>query len=431
MLAHPKLATVLFDEAHSEAWTIRPEIASRIQPAHPADSSFTRAATALATREFEIRAHTDGPLDREALAGAAVLVIAHPSEPKWEATVDGGSPRLSDAEIDAIEAFVSDGGGLLVLGETEEDKYGANLNQLVARFGIEIVNATVQDYEHHHAGAPSWILATLDGDGAAEAGADPLAGVAAVCFYRAGALSADNGAQVIARAHDSASVPRAPLAATARHGAGRVAVLADSDLFGDDCIGDLDHERLWLNLVHWAAEPSFAGAEPPAASEAAADPAWPRLRDAVAELRIKQPPDGSIDTDAHVPETLRALVATIVESVLELKPRFGHQHDYIDALAADLLAWSDTGFGKPGFDRSTEAFRPERSRRDGIEHLCVFPMYKQNASRDTCFEALIVRVPWPEWIAEIERGGYDNAKYVPVTLVDYTAGYDSECAVLF
>ena len=70
-------------------------------------------------------------------------------------------------------------------------------------------------------------------------------------------------------------------------------------------------------------------------------------------------------------------------------------------------------------------------RTDGIEHLVLFPMYKQNGSRDTCFEALIVRVPWPDWIAELERGGFDNPKYVPVELVDATRGYDSECAVLF
>jgi hypothetical protein len=40
-------------------------------------------------------------------------------------------------------------------------------------------------------------------------------------------------------------------------------------------------------------------------------------------------------------------------------------------------------------------------------------------------------VPWPEWIAELERTRYDNAKFVPVELVDATRGYDSECAVLF
>ncbi|MGH2591188.1 MAG: DUF6421 family protein, partial [Actinomycetota bacterium] len=100
-------------------------------------------------------------------------------------------------------------------------------------------------------------------------------------------------------------------------------------------------------------------------------------------------------------------------------------------LAADLIAWADAGYPKPDFIRSLDAFHPERDRRDGIEHLAVFPMYKQNASRDTCFEALIVRVPWPEFVAELERTRYDNAKYVPVTFVDYTSGYDSECAVLF
>ena len=422
---------MLFDEAHSEAWTIRPEVATAMQPAHPGDSSLAAAAAALGAREFEVAAHIEGRLTPEVLADVSVLVIAHPSEPKWEATVSAGSPVLAPEEIEAVEGFVRAGGGLIVLGETEEEKYGANLNDLIARFGLRIENATVQDYDHHHAGAPSWILAALDSGERAEPGPDPLAGVAAACFYRAGALAADDGARVIARAHVSASLPQAPLAAVARHGSGRVAVLADSDLFGDDCIGDLDHERLWLNLVYWAAEPSFAAGEAIAASSAATDPAWVRLRDAVADLRLKQQPDGSVDTGAHRPEELRDLVGAIADSAQALKRHFPHQREYIDALGADLLAWADGGYGKPGFDRSTEEFRPERERRDGIEHLCVFPMYKQNASRDTCLEALIVRVPWPEWLAGLERERYDNAKYLPVTLVDYTDGYDSECAVLF
>src|SRR5687768_341977 len=97
---------VLFDESHSEAWTIRPEVADAIQPSHPGDSSLAQAAAALAAREFEPVAHADGPLDDAVLAGAAVLVIAHPSDPKWEATVDGGSPLLEPGEIDAIDSFV-------------------------------------------------------------------------------------------------------------------------------------------------------------------------------------------------------------------------------------------------------------------------------------------------------------------------------------
>ncbi len=144
-----------------------------------------------------------------------------------------------------------------------------------------------------------------------------------------------------------------------------------------------------------------------------------------------QSPDGSIDASEHDPAAGAELVARMIAAVTALEPHFPHQADYLAALRGDLDAWAGDGFGKPDFIQSLEAFRPERERRDGIEHLAVFPMYKQNASRDTCFEALIVRVPWPAWLDELERGGYDNAKFVPVTFVDYTAGYESECATLF
>ncbi len=331
MVSPPKAARVLFDESHSEAWTIRADVADAIQPAHPADSSLVRAAAALSAREFETAAHTTGPLTREALAHASVLVIAHPSEPKWEATVDGGGPQLEPGEIDAIESFVEAGGGLVVLGETEQDKYGNNLNDLLARFGLGIENATIQDYEHHRGDAPSWVLAAL-GDPLAPAPtapangagpfADPLAGVSEACFYRAGALRTSNGATVIARSQPTASIPNAALAAIAEHGSGRVVVLADSDLFGDDCIADLDHERLWLNLVYWASQPSFAHPATSPSSAAAADPAWTRLKAATQELRLTQSSDGSVDTDAHDADVLRRLVAAIAESAQALKPHF-------------------------------------------------------------------------------------------------------------
>ncbi|HEV2062378.1 MAG TPA: DUF6421 family protein, partial [Solirubrobacteraceae bacterium] len=95
-------------------------------------------------------------------------------------------------------------------------------------------------------------------------------------------------------------------------------------------------------------------------------------------------------------------------AVAALREHFPHQHDYLEAVTADLEAWRGSAFGRPDFARSLERFRPERQRSDGIEHLVVFPMYLQNASRETRFEALIVRVPWPDWLAELERTRYDN-----------------------
>src|SRR5215212_11129316 len=159
-LTQPKVARILFDESHSEAWTIRRELAEQMQPAHPEDSSYAIAAGKLAARDFDVIPNAERPLTRETLAGADVVVIAHPSDPKWEATPNDRAPRLRDDEVDALDEFVRGGGGLIVLGETEQDKYGNNVNALLARFGIEVEHGTVQDYERNNS-APSWVLPDL------------------------------------------------------------------------------------------------------------------------------------------------------------------------------------------------------------------------------------------------------------------------------
>jgi hypothetical protein len=120
MPSHPPVARILFDESHSESWTIRPEIAREMQPSHPADSSCALAASALRERSLAGDPHTRGPLTAATLRGSAVLVIAHPSAPKWERTVPGsGAPVLSPDELDAVEEFVRAGGGLVLLAEEE------------------------------------------------------------------------------------------------------------------------------------------------------------------------------------------------------------------------------------------------------------------------------------------------------------------------
>ena len=380
--------------------------AARCSPRTPPTPRSPAPPPALAAREFEVAAHTDGRARPPTSSPAPhVLVIAHPSDPKWEATVNGGSPLLDPAEIDAIEAFVAAGGGLVVLGETEQDKYGNNVNELLARFGVEIENATVQDYEHHHDDTPSWVLASL-GDARRRPPDGPTCSPAsrAACFYRAGASRPTNGARSSPARTRPPRCRTPPLAAVGR--ARRRPRRRPRRL------------RPLRRRLHRRARPRGALAQPrllgrPARASPprerparSADRRRPRLDPPQGRGRGAAPHPGSPTARSTPPSTTPTSCATspsaIAESAQALKPRFPHQHDYIDALAADLLAWADGGFGKPAFDRSTEAFRPERDRRDGIEHLVVFPMYKQNASRDTCFEALVVRVPWPEWIAELE-----------------------------
>ena len=259
-----------------------------MQAAHPGDSSLARAAEALAEREFEVVAHTDGPLDAAALADAVRARHRPPLGPE----VGGHRQR----RLAAARAGRDRRDRVLRPRRRRPDRPRRDRGGQVRRQPQRAPRPVrPRDRQRHAPGLrpPSPRRAVMGARGARArrrpADADVLAGVDAACFYRAGALAAANGARVIARAHQSASIPGAPLAAVAEHGAGRVVVTADSDLFGDDCIGELDHERAVAEPRRLGRAARRSPTRPSAAaSPATADPAWTRLRDAVEELRLTQ-----------------------------------------------------------------------------------------------------------------------------------------------
>ena len=138
-------------------------------------------------------------------------------------------------------------------------------------------------------------------------------------------------------------------------------VLADSDLFGDDCIDELDHRTLWLNILYWVSRPD-GGTWPVHGRTAGVetDPAWIRLRDETNALASLQAPDGSLSGDTDV---AAGHVERMIAAIEELAPRFPHDAEYLNAAVEDLRAWD---FGKPDFTRALERFRPELpARRTG------------------------------------------------------------------
>ncbi len=419
-----KIACIVFDEFHSESWSVSAERAREMQPEDPANASYQGAADSLAARDFIVERNIAAPLSAELLEGVAVLALLHPCDPRWERTTSRHSPALSPDEIEAVLAFVRAGGGLLVISEYEHDKYGDNLNELLAPAGIRIENGKVFDRTAHAHDNPEWIVAEPAVD-------SPLAHLAArACFYRAGWLKVEGGAAIAWQASERAHPAEAGVIALGRFGAGRVAVVADSVLFGDERFAAHDHRWLWINLVYWLAAPKVTQAS--GLCEQAGGlcrASWPALKSQIDALRLLQQRDGSV-TFPHHAEAAR-LVGEILPTLAAFLPHLPHQAEYLEALHADFRAWTGTGFAKPDFAASLDAFRPERHRRDGIEHLVVFPLYTPNASSDTRFEALLMRTPWPAWLAQLERTQYHNAKFVPGHFVGFTRGYDSECAVLF
>ena len=427
------LARVLIDESHRQAWSTRPEVAARMNPVNPADASYALAADAARRSGLEVDVHAEGPIDDTALAGIDVLVLPHAADDAWEHTTGVGSPRLTADELDSIERFVLAGGGLVILTETEQPKYGNNFADLALRFGIAVDNTTVQDPTHAFKDVPTWVLADL----VRGPRHDLTAQVSQACFYRAGSLHGAAAGEVlsletVARTSSAADPALAGLIMTSTLTSGRVVVTSDSDLFGDDSITDLDHRQLWLNLLTWA-----AGSHVAARAEAGSTPrwtqeddAWLQLAAAVEALRPMQAKDGSIDLAEHSAAEATALVESICGAIDALAPRFPHQADHLAATTVDLRAWAAGGFGVPDFAASLALFRPEQRREDGIEHLVVFPMYTQNGNPNRNVEAVVTRTFWPDWLGEQERS-YDNAAFVPIEFVGFTTGYDTHSAVLF
>ncbi len=418
------LVRVLIDESHRQAWTTRPELAVIMSPANPADASYAEAAAVLRGAGFDVQAHVAGPLDAATLQGVDVLVLPHCSTDEWEATTGEGSPVYAEAEVSAIDHFVRAGGGLVVLAETEQAKYGNNLAEITRRFGIDVVTCTAQDPVHRFNDVSTWLLL----EPSTAQGTDIFAGVSGACVYRAGVLEVADDAYVFARTSDTAMPAGAPVIAGVDAGAGRVIVAADSDFAGDDSIADLDHRLLWQRLVTWAGARRSSAASDEQGSALVEHPAWADLVDAVETLRPLQAPDGSVHGDIAL---ATACVDRIVADLEALSPLVPHQADYLAACAVDFRAWRDTGLGVPDFLDSLQLFHPDEHRRDGIEHLVVFPMYTQNGNPDRNVEAVVVRTVWPDWIADLEATAYDNAAFVPIEFVAFTSGYDTHSAVLF
>ncbi|MFH8793397.1 DUF6421 family protein [Streptomyces sp. NPDC017941] len=163
-------------------------------------------------------------------------------------------------------------------------------------------------------------------------------------------------------------------------------------------------------------------------------PAWPELKSAVEDIRPWQSKDGSIDFEREGAPSRAAAeraVGRAISAVEGLAPLLPHDEAYHRALTADLRRWADGGFQVPDFLDSLLAFQPAARREDGLQHLVLFPMYTQNGNPDRNFEAVVLRMVWPEWLAELERTRYDNPLFCGITFEDFTAGYDTNSAVLF
>ena len=420
---------ILVDQAHSQAWTIDPALALQMNPANPADASYAKLRELAEDAGYEVLAHKEGSITSAVLSDIDVLVLPHAATSDWEHTVGYGSPVLAKEEILAIQEFVSNGGGLLVLGENEQAKYGNNFNELIGRYGIKLSNETVQDPAKNFKDVASWPkpeFPTL-------LLSDFRFMVHEVVLYRTGTLELANdfAGEVFLRTSESALPAQAPVAAAIRDGNGQVVVIADSDIFGDDSINDLDNSKLLLNVLGFLALGSQQASRDIAAAREKLEnnQAWKSMQLAVEELRPLQNKDGAIEEAANQPKA-SALLDQLIAGVRDLAPNFPHQSDYLAQAINDLESWRASGFAKPDFYKSLQLFRPDLVRKNDVQHLAVFSMYTQNGNPNRNLEVLVTNTFWPQWLADKEKK-YSNPAFIPIEFIGFSSGYDTNSAVFF
>lgn len=118
---------ILFDESHNERNTISYERAQELNPDHP-DWCYFGILKSKMDLDYLTDRYTTGSLTAEILEDYDALILAAPDD------------NLSYSEIINIIYFVSNGGGLIFLGDAGLNQ---NINILLGRFGINFDNTVI------------------------------------------------------------------------------------------------------------------------------------------------------------------------------------------------------------------------------------------------------------------------------------------------
>ena len=206
---------------------------------------------------------TGGYLTAEVLADYDVLVIN---------LVHDTRPDFTEAERRAIVDFVHGGGGLfLVADHTNVYRHAERVNRFLTEMGITIRYESAVDEGAHSVEGKAWILIDDFAD-------HPVtAGVSEISFLTGGTMDSAGGMAFISEQGwgdfwnpDNEEKPvgmygnwiydededHGPLAVSAavEHGAGRIFVIGDQNIFGNPYLYFIDNHKIAFNALEWLAK---------------------------------------------------------------------------------------------------------------------------------------------------------------------------------
>ena len=262
---------VLFDQAHHQH--------------HQARGTYAPFVRLLQNDGYTVNINRE-PIGPETLRGQTVLAVVTASGNNDR----NDAPAFTAAECDAIEAWVRSGGSLLLVAE--HYPFGAAVQTLADRFGVDVGKGSVEDPTHHDPATTSTGQLVFDRDSgllvdhAITRGRNLEESVDRVVTFDGTSISVPAGAATLLRLSETAvdleptvEVQKvngdervqvtfgSPRSAKGRaqgiafdHGVGRVVVLGeagmltaqvqDGRVFGMNLPGN-DNRQFALNLMHW------------------------------------------------------------------------------------------------------------------------------------------------------------------------------------
>jgi len=199
------------------------------------ESTYSELGQMLRDNDFDVEAYTEFMILAKNLKDADVIVFGCPN-----------SSKIRPAEIDVLQKYVKNGGGLLLLSLSGGDRgLMNNMSKISGDFGITFENTAVKD-ERNNAGLPTMpIITNIVGHSATEDVSDLL--IPSACSLRV-----SGKATPLAITSDTAEPGKAAVVAIAEEGKGRVMCIGSYEVFRRG--GGLKHKGnaiFALNAFRW------------------------------------------------------------------------------------------------------------------------------------------------------------------------------------
>ena len=199
------------------------------------ESTYSELGQLLRDNDFDVEAYTEFMILAKHLKGADVMVFGCPN-----------SSKVRPAEIDVLQKFVKDGGGLMLLSLSGGDRgLMNNMSKISDEFGVTFENTAVKD-DRNNAGLPTMpIISNIVAHPVTEDVADLL--IPSAC-----SLKVTGKAMPIATTSATAEPGNAAVVAIAEIGKGRVMCVGSYEVFRKG--GGLKHKgnsTFALNAFRW------------------------------------------------------------------------------------------------------------------------------------------------------------------------------------